>query len=167
MRMWRRIAGISGLLLVLLVASEFAVRWFLDPATADERAVLTAYWPTVQEQECLPGHTSAVTERPTNRQWLEITATESAGIEAASRLAKPRAVSLSIPGGWMLPALSGIFDAGTCKHPLRIGTPAIAGDLAFVTAASDEGVEASVYIRSKRGWVWTSVTGDGAPVIAY
>jgi hypothetical protein len=151
-------------LAALVTASEFAARRF-DPATVDERAILQDFVPTLQEPDCAPLRTSAISQRPHERQWVEASPAEAARFEAVSRQAKPRDVRLLTDRGWMLPFLSWAF--GGCRHRVRISTPSIVGDIAFVTAASDQGVVTSAYVRKAGRWAWAGAAWDGSAIIQY
>ncbi|HEY1604189.1 MAG TPA: hypothetical protein VGF77_01165 [Allosphingosinicella sp.] len=167
MRLLIRIAQAMALAVALLASSEWAMRKF-DPATPDERAVLTAFIFTIQDQDCIPARTSVVSEHPRDRRWVEVDDAEAARLEAAGRQAEPRNLSLFVWHGWMWPVFSSALGSGHCRDPIRIGTPAIVGDRAFVTAATKHGVTTSAFARGgPEGWLWASSVWDGEGITQY
>jgi len=165
MRRLIRAPWLFVLAVVLLAGSEWAARQF-DPATADERAILDRFVPMVQEQDCVPARTSALSEMLRDRRWVEAEG-EATRIEAAAQRAVPRASRLGTDKGWLLPMAASIFSSIHCSRSIRIGTPAFAGDYAFVTATTEGGISISAFRRGPDGWAWISAAWSGTPIIQY
>ena len=166
MRFLPRAARIFMPALVLLAAGEWAAR-MLDRATPDERAVLDRFVATVADSDCLPAWTSAISETPRDRRWVEASEAEALRIEAAARRAVMPGSSLRTDRGWIVPILGSVVSAVKCAHPIRVGRPVFSGEFAFVTAATDEGVSMSAFRRRPDGWAWASTAWDGAAIIQY
>lgn len=150
----------------ILFASELTVQ-LLDPATSDERAVLWAAKGSLSPPDCEPTKTSVIVRQPKPQGWVEVEENESRQLDELSLQAKPRAIALATYPGWLMPTLGGAFDRGKCAHRISLSTPAIVGDKAFVTIASDVGISRNVFVKKSDRWLFHSSEWDGEPNIQY
>ena len=98
---------------------------------------------------------------------MEVGDSERRQLDALSLRAKPRGIALATYPGWLTPALYWAADGNNCAHRINLSTPAMMGDKAFVTVASDVGISRNVFVKKAGQWLFYSSEWDGEPNIEY
>lgn len=168
MRLSKRIRWNLAILVAALAVVETASRLY-DPATPDERAILTAALHSLQPSHCEPAWTSGELKGPVDERWieLEMDAATAARLKAGSRRARARDTRLLVGNGLIVPVLGWLVELPGCYPPIRVGTPAISGNLAFVAFSNGEGTSRIGLQRTPQGWEEVAVQYSGVAHVQY
>lgn len=146
--------GAVGVLLALFFATWLDVA---RPGIAnrDERAALRAFLnePALQPRACYSMITSPFVHGGVGNHWLNYDGSENLAVIYNAYPTRARSLSTWTWSDFLtLDSFSGFWDRLGCSKVIRVGTPTIIGDYAFVDTESWPFFGTIAFKRNGRGW---------------